>query len=128
VQFPEDLRYTRENEWARLEGTLAVVGITDYAQDQLGDIVFVSLPAIGSRVEQLGKLGEIESVKAVSELYAPIGGEVVERNEQLSDQPELVNREPYGAGWLVKLRPNDPAELDNLLDAAKYRLLVEEGS
>ena len=121
MEHPDDLKYSTEHEWVRVEDGIGVVGITDYAQDLLSDIVFVDLPAVGTRVTQFQKFGEIESVKSVSELYAPVSGDVVERNEELLEQPERVNAEPYGAGWLIKVRMADPNELDNLLSAQAYR-------
>jgi glycine cleavage system H protein len=124
--IPADLRYTKEHEWVRLEGDLATVGITDHAADQLGDIVFVELPAIGTALRQLATFGVVESVKAVSDLFAPVGGEVVEVNETLAGAPEVVNSDPYGAGWLLRVRVADPAEVDALLDSAAYEALVAE--
>jgi glycine cleavage system H protein len=124
--IPADLRYTKEHEWVRLEGDLATVGITDHAADQLGDIVFVELPAIGTALRQLATFGVVESVKAVSDLFAPVGGEVVEVNEALTGAPEVVNSDPYGAGWLLRVRVADPAEVDALLDPAAYEALVAE--
>lgn len=123
---PTDRRYTKEHEWVRLDDGAGTVGLTDYAQDQLGDIVYVDLPALGTAVKQFDKLGEIESVKAVSDLYAPVSGEVVEVNEAVNDHPELVNESPYQEGWLVRLRLADPAELDALLTAEQYDALVAE--
>ena len=117
---PADCKYTREHEWVRLEGDTATVGITDYAQSELGDIVFVELPASGARVQQGESFGVVESVKAASDLYAPLSGEVLEANAALQDTPELVNREPYGNGWMLRVKPADSGELDRLLDAAAY--------
>ena len=117
---PGDLRYTKEHEWLRVEGDTGTIGITDYAQDQLGDIVYVDLPAAGATVEYLAKFGEIESVKAVSELFAPVSGEVIEANSVLADSPQLVNDSPYGEGWMLRLRLANSAELDQLLSAAQY--------
>ena len=117
---PTDCKYTREHEWVRLEGDVAVVGITDYAQTELGDVVFVELPAGGTTVSQGESFGVVESVKAASDLYAPVSGEVLEANPALQDAPELVNQQPYGGGWMLKVRPSDRRELDNLLDAAAY--------
>ena len=117
---PGDLRYTKEHEWLRVEGDTGTIGITDYAQDQLGDIVYVDLPAAGATVEYLAKFGEIESVKAVSELFAPVSGEVIEANVALADSPQLVNDSPYGEGWMLRLRLTNSAELDQLLSAAQY--------
>ena len=123
---PTDRRYTKEHEWVRVQDDLGTVGITDYAQDQLGDIVYVDLPSPGTQVKQLEKLGEIESVKAVSDLYSPVSGEVVEVNQGVNDRPELVNQSPYEEGWLVRLRLADPAELDNLLTAKQYDELIAQ--
>ena len=117
---PPDCKYTKEHEWVRLEGDTAVVGITDYAQSELGDVVFVELPAAGTPVRQGESFGVVESVKAASDLYAPVSGEVLEPNAALQDAPELVNRDPYGAGWMLKVKPSDLAELDTLLDAVAY--------
>ena len=117
---PGDLKYTKEHEWVRLDGGDGTVGITDYAQDQLGDIVYVDLPGVGTQLVYLEKLGEIESVKAVSELFSPVSGEVVEVNGALTDKPELVNESPYGDGWMLRVRLSDPAELDRLLTAQQY--------
>jgi glycine cleavage system H protein len=125
-QIPEDLRYSTEHEWLRIEGDRARVGITDYAQDELGDIVYVDLPKAGDAVTFMGKLGEIESVKVASELFSPAAGEVVEVNAALEAEPELVNKDPYGAGWLVVLQISDSTGVDKLLDAAAYRDLVRK--
>ncbi len=126
MSVPPELRYTKEHEWLRLEGDEATVGITAYATEQLGDIVFVELPKVGRSLDQFATFGVVESVKAVSDLYAPISGEVVAVNEALADRPELVNQDPYGAGWLIRVRPRNPAEVDALLDAAAYEQLVSE--
>jgi glycine cleavage system H protein len=123
---PTDRRYTKEHEWVRLDGDLGTVGITDYAQDQLGDIVYMDLPSPGTQVKQLDKLGEIESVKAVSDLYSPVSGEVVEVNEEINDRPEVVNRSPYEEGWLVRVRLADTAEVDSLLTAEQYDELIAQ--
>jgi glycine cleavage system H protein len=123
----QDLRYTKEHEWVRLEGDLAIVGITDYAAEQLGDIVFVELPEIGRALAQGGPVGVIESVKAVSDLFAPIAGEVVETNAELTSHPELVNSDPFGAGWMLRVRVSDTAQLDGLLDQTAYEELTREG-
>jgi glycine cleavage system H protein len=125
--YPDDLRYTRELEWVRAEGETLRIGITDFAQDALGDIVFVSLPEPGATVEAGQSVGEVESTKSVSDVYAPLAGTVVRRNEALDDQPELINSDPYGEGWMSELRPDDPSALDGLLDAAAYQKLAEEG-
>ncbi len=124
--IPADLHYTKEHEWVRVEGDVATVGITAHAADQLGDIVFVELPPAGRAVEQFATFGVVESVKAVSDLFAPVGGEVVEANEALAGAPESVNSDPYGAGWMIRLRLADPAQLDALLDPAAYEALVAE--
>lgn len=120
------LRFTRDHEWIRLEGDVAVVGITDYAQSQLGDVVYVELPEIGRQVEKGKEAAVVESVKAASEVYAPISGEVVEVNEAIAADPAKVNADPLGEGWFLKLRLADPAELDGLLDEDGYRRFVEE--
>ena len=124
---PTDRRYSKEHEWARVESPgLVVVGITHYAQDQLGDVVYVELPSTGGEVKQFQKMGEIESVKAVSDLFAPIGGKIVETNEQLEGQPELVNDDPTGEGWMVKVQAeNADAEMTNLLSAEEYEAFLE---
>ena len=121
MELPEDLRYTSEHEWIRLDGDEGTLGITDFAQEQLGDVVYVELPDVGTQIIQGDTFGTIESVKAVSDLYAPVSGEVLERNEALSDAPELVNTSPYGDGWLLKVRVEELAQVDMLLDAASYR-------
>jgi glycine cleavage system H protein len=127
VEFPDDLRYTKEHEWARRENGRVRVGITDYAQDALGDVVYVDLPEVGARVRANEPLGEVESTKSVSDVYSPITGTILERNAALEDRPELVNAQPYGDGWLVVIQPDDPSELDGLLDAGGYRAFVEAG-
>ena len=126
--YPEDLRYTREHEWVRIEGAEALVGITHHAQEALGDVVFVELPAAGARFDQGKPFGVVESVKSVSDLYAPLAGRVVAANEELADRPELVNQDPYGEGWMIRLAVQDPAAVDALLDAAAYRRHVEAGA
>ena len=120
------LRYTRDHEWVRIDGDLAVVGISDYAQSQLGDIVYVELPQIGRRVEQGKEAAVVESVKAASEVYAPVAGEVVEVNEALAADPARVNADPTGEGWFIKLRLDDPKQLDTLMDEEAYKRFVEE--
>jgi glycine cleavage system H protein len=125
VEFPEDLRYTKEHEWVRLEGTRARVGITDFAQDALGDVVYVDLPEVGARVQAQQPLGEVESTKSVSDVYTPLTGSVTQRNPLVEDRPELVNEQPYGDGWLVVIEVEDPTAADSLLDAAAYRSMVE---
>ena len=126
MDIPPGLRYTKEHEWVRAEGDLGTVGITDYAQDQLGDVVFLSLPEPGKKLTQMAVFGEIESVKAVSELYSPVSGEVVESNLALADKPELVNDSPYGDGWLIRVRLADAGELDGLLSGDQYRQYLEQ--
>jgi glycine cleavage system H protein len=126
MSSPADRRYTKEHEWVRADGDIGTVGITDYAQDQLGDIVYVDLPSVGAQVKQLEKLGEIESVKAVSDLYSPVSGEVVEVNQGVNDRPELVNQSPYDEGWLVRVRLTDSAELNNLLTSKQYDELIAQ--
>lgn len=124
---PEDRRYSREHEWARPEDeSEAVVGISDYAQSELGDIVFVELPAVGASLTQMQPFGVVESVKAVSDLYAPLSGEVVAVNSELETAPELVNDDPFGGGWMIRIKIKDPAELDALLDAGAYGALLDE--
>jgi glycine cleavage system H protein len=118
--YPEQLRYTKEHEWVGLEGEIATVGITDHAQQELGDIVYVELPKLGARVGQGSTLGSVESVKAVSDIFSPISGEVVEVNQALAEAPETVNRDPHGAAWLVKIRVSAPGEMDGLLTAEEY--------
>jgi glycine cleavage system H protein len=125
-EVPKDLRYTREDEWVRIEGERVVVGVTDYAQQQLGDVVFVELPAASGSVERGEPFGVIESVKAVADLFGPISGRVAEVNALLADQPELVNADCYGDGWMLVLEPDDPSELEQLLDAAAYQQHVKD--
>lgn len=118
--YPRDLQYTRDHEWARLEGDLIRVGITAYAVEQLGDVTLVDMPATGADVQAQERFGDIESVKTVSELFAPVSGEIVEVNAALESSPELVNEGPYEEGWLIKIRPSDRSELEGLMDAARY--------
>ena len=117
---PRDYKYTKDHEWAKMAGSSATVGITDYAQEQLGDIVYVELPPVGETLEQSKPFGVIESVKAASDLYAPLSGEVVEVNEELAEHPELVNQDPYGKGWMIKVKASDPSELEGLMTAEEY--------
>jgi glycine cleavage system H protein len=124
--IPEELRYTPEHEWVAPGGPVVKVGITYFAQDALGDIVYVQLPEPGTAVEVGQAFGEVESTKSVSEIYAPVSGTVVARNDRLADEPELINTDPYGAGWLVEIEPTDPARVDQLLDATGYRGLTEQ--
>lgn len=126
MNFPEDVRYTREHEWAKDQNGVVTVGITGYATEQLGDVVFVELPEVGRKLEQGKAFGVVEAVKTVSDLYAPIAGEVVEVNSALADDPAAVNREPYAAGWMVKIRPSDPKAVAALLSSADYAKVVEE--
>lgn len=125
MQFPENLKYTKEHEWVRVENdSIGVVGITDYAQSELGDIVYVELPQIGKQIKQLEPFGTIEAVKAVSDLFSPLSGEVIEVNEKLKDSPDLINKDPYGEGWIIKIRISDLSELNNLLSAEDYKKLI----
>ena len=122
---PDDLKYTAEHEWVRADGTTARVGITDYAQQALGDVVYVSLPEVGASVEKGAAVGEVESTKSVSDLYAPLSGTVTARNDALDEQPDLINSDPYGAGWILEIEVSDEAETVDLLDAATYGTLAD---
>jgi glycine cleavage system H protein len=124
MTFPEDLKYTKDHEWILLNGDTGTVGITDYAQGELGDVVFVELPAVGKVLRAQESFGTIEAVKAVSDLYAPVSGIISAINKDLEKSPETVNKDPYGKGWMVKLKISDPSELSGLLDAAGYRALI----
>jgi len=124
MTFPPDLKYTKEHEWIRINGDSGVIGISDYAQSELGDLVFVELPSAGARLEQGKTFGTIEAVKAVSDLYAPVTGDVLEVNKEVQETPELVNKEPYDRGWMVKVKLADPEELKSLLDAEAYKKLI----
>ena len=124
MNFPDDLRYTKDHEWVRLEGDTAFVGITDFAQTELGDIVYVDITEEGEEVETGAVFGSVEAVKTVSDLYMPIAGEIVEINEDLDNAPESVNSDPYGTGWMIKIKVADTAEFDTLLDVAAYKELV----
>ena len=126
MEFPSNVKYTKEHEWIRVEGDIAYVGITDYAQEQLGDIVFVDIPTEGETLEKEEVFGTIEVVKTISDLFLPVSGEVLEQNEALADNPELVNKDPYGEGWLIKIKPNDANDVNDLLDAEGYKALVNE--
>ncbi len=126
MEFPEDLKYTREHEWVLVEGSIATVGITDYAQEQLGDVVYVELPAVGDKVSREDAFGVVESVKAVSDVYAPVSGEVVEVNDDLTENPGMINEDPYGDGWFIKVEMSDPSELEELMSAEEYRAYVAE--
>lgn len=124
MNIPQDLKYTNEHEWVRLEGDIAYVGITDYAQDQLGDIVFVDIPTVGEALDANEVFGTIEVVKTVSDLFLPVAGEVLEQNEALEENPELVNTDPYGKGWIIKIKPAEVGDLNDLLDAAAYKEII----
>ena len=127
MDYPEHLKYSSEHEWVAVDGTRARIGITDFAQDALGDVVFVNLPAAGSQVASAAAIAEVESTKSVSDIYAPVSGQVVEVNGALDVAPEKVNSDPYGDGWIFVVEMRDPSELDGLMDAAAYRRMVEEG-
>ena len=124
MNIPAELRYTNEHEWIRVEGEVAYVGITDYAQSELGEIVFLDINTQGETLAQAEVFGSVEAVKTVSDLNMPVSGEVLEVNETINDQPELVNNDPYGDGWMIKIQLSDPTELDTLLDAAAYQVLI----
>ena len=126
MNIPENLKYTNEHEWIRVEGDVAYVGITDYAQEQLGDIVFVDIQAEGETLEAGEAFGTIEVVKTISDLFMPVAGEVLEQNDALADQPELVNKDPYGEGWIIKVKPAADADFDSLLDAEAYKAIINE--
>jgi glycine cleavage system H protein len=126
MEFPEDLKYSKEHEWVLVEGNVATVGITDFAQDQLGDIVFVELPGVGDKVSKEDAFGVVESVKAVSDIYAPVSGKVLEVNDDLPENPEMINEDAYGDGWIIKIEMNDPEELQELMTAAEYEEYVAE--
>lgn len=129
AQTPEDLSYTKDHEWVRVKGEHVTIGITDHAQNQLGDVVYVELPKVGDRFEATEPFGSVESVKAVSEIYMPVSGSVVEVNENLNDSPEQINQDPYGEGWMIVVKVENPAQLDSLLNAAEYEdYLREEAS
>ena len=128
MEFPEDLRYTKEHEWARADGTRVRIGITDFAQDALGDVVYVDLPEVGAEVTASQAFGEVESTKSVSDVFSPLTGTIVERNPLLDERPELVNEQPYGDGWLIVIEVGDPALVERLLDAAAYQAFIQQGS
>jgi glycine cleavage system H protein len=125
MDLPSELRYSTDHEWARVEEGRVRIGITDYAQDALGDVVFVELPVLGAQVERGASCSEVESTKSVSEIYAPVSGTIAEVNADLTDNPERLNDDPYGEGWICVIEPSDPAQLDELLDAEGYRSLIE---
>jgi glycine cleavage system H protein len=124
MNIPNNLRYSKEHEWAKNENGIIVVGITDFAQGELGDIVFIDLPEIGKKVAQNDSFGTIEAVKAASDIYSPVGGEITEVNNALTDAPEIINKDPYGQGWMIKIKPSNMAEMDKLLDADAYKALI----
>jgi glycine cleavage system H protein len=126
MEFPKELRYSREHEWVAVEENIATVGITDYAQDQLGDVVYVELPKAGTQVVKDEAFGVVESVKAVSDIYAPVSGKVTEVNVSLPDSPETINEDPYGDAWMIRVEMSDPEELEDLMGAAEYKRFVEE--
>jgi len=126
MEFPKELRYSREHEWVAVEENIATIGITDYAQDQLGDIVYVELPEVGTQVTKDEAFGVVESVKAVSDIYAPVSGTVTEVNVGLPDSPETINEDPYGDAWMIRVEMSDPDELEDLMKAAEYKKFVEE--
>lgn len=125
MNLPENLKYTKEHEWVRVEGDVAVIGITDFAQGELGDIVFVEIETVGENLPKGETFGTVEAVKTVSDLFMPVGGEVIEFNEALEDSPELINKDAYGEGWMVKVKMDDAAQLDELMDAAAYQAMLE---
>ena len=125
MDIPSDLRYSTDHEWARVEEGRVRIGITDYAQDALGDVVFVEVPEVGTKVERGASFSEVESTKSVSEIYAPVSGTIAEVNAELADSPERLNDDPYGEGWICIIEPTDPAQLDGLLDAEGYHALIE---
>lgn len=128
MSTPEDLKYTTEHEWVRLDGDIATFGITDYAQDQLGDIVFVELPEEGETIEKGDTFGVVESTKSVSDLYVPLSGKVLESNDPLLDSPEIINEDPYGEGWMIRVKISNNAEVQDLLDAKAYQKQIEEAT
>ena len=128
MEFPQDLRYTKEHEWARAEGGRVRIGITDFAQDALGDVVYVDLPEVGASVEADQPFGEVESTKSVSDVFSPVSGTIVECNPLIDERPELVNEQPYADGWLVVIEPSDPAQVESLMDASGYRSFLNASS
>ncbi len=125
MEIPEDLLYTEEHEWIYVEGDTAIIGITDYAQGELGDVVFVELPQIGDHIQQMEPFGSIEAVKTVSDVFAPVSGEVIEVNSNLEKNPQLINQDPYGEGWIIKIKMADPKETEGLLTAEEYQKMIE---
>jgi len=126
MKVPKDLKYTKEHEWIRVEGNVGVIGITDFAQSQLSDIVYVELPETGTEVKQMESFGTVEAVKAVSDLYSPVSGKVIEVNQKVKDDPSIINKDPYGDGWLIKVEISNPDELNNLLSPEEYEKLISE--
>ena len=126
MNVPSELRYTKTHEWVRLDKGVATIGVTDFAQEQLGDLTYVELPAVGDNVEAQSEVAVVESVKAAADVYAPVAGTIAEINKKLMDQPELINSDPFGEGWLFKLRPDDASEIDMLLDADQYEDMIPE--
>jgi glycine cleavage system H protein len=126
MEIPSELRYSREHEWVAVEENIATIGITDYAQEQLGDVVYVELPEVGTQITKDDAFGVVESVKAVSDIYAPVSGTVTEVNAELPDSPETVNEDPYGDAWMIRVEMSDPSELDDLMTAAEYKAFLEE--
>jgi glycine cleavage system H protein len=126
--YPADLKYDREHEWVRVDGDVATIGISHFAQDQLGEVVYVDLPTVGDTLNAGDSFGEVESVKSVSELFSPVSGEIIEVNDALGDAPETVNEDPYGEGWMIKVRMSDPGEVDGLMSAEEYEAFVTEGA
>ena len=124
MNIPSNLKYTKEHEWVSVDGDIATVGITDFAQSELGDIVFVDIPSLNETLSQEEKFGDIEAVKTVAEVYMPLSGEIIEVNEELEGSPELVNSDPYGAGWMIKIKLSNPAEIDSLLSDADYQAMI----
>jgi glycine cleavage system H protein len=125
MNIPENLKYTKDHEWAKIEGNIATIGITDFAQKELGDIVFVEIETVGETLEKEETFGTVEAVKTVSDLFMPLSGEVIEKNDGLDDSPESINKDPYGEGWMIKIKISDLSEIDELLDAAAYNELIE---
>lgn len=126
MNIPENLKYTKDHEWAKIEGDTAIVGITDFAQKELGDIVFVEIETVGETCEKEEIFGTVEAVKTVSDLFMPLSGEIIEKNEELDNSPEAINKDPYGEGWMIKIKFSDPSEVNELLNAAAYKELIEE--
>ncbi|HQN93360.1 MAG TPA: glycine cleavage system protein GcvH [Prolixibacteraceae bacterium] len=125
MNLPENLKYTKDHEWALIEGDIAIIGITDFAQKELGDIVFVEIETVDETLAQEEIFGTVEAVKTVSDLFMPLGGEIIEKNPALEDSPELINKDPYGEGWMIKVKMLNPSEANNLLSAAEYKALIE---